>query len=119
MAIYNVNGNSISASVDAVYVADVKTDYPSYNDDQLLDISIKLAETKGPTAKIIWDGTDIHFSGEITHVCKGFGGIDFNNSKVYMPNYDGGTIIQIVPDSSSEVTVPYSAISGCIPQATI
>lgn len=112
MAIYDVNGNLISASADAVYIAAIKADHPSYTDDELLAAAITAAKSIGPTATIIWDGTDIHFSGQVTHVCKGFGGIDFNNSKVYMPNYDGGTIIQIEPDSSSEVTVSYSAISG-------
>lgn len=112
MALYDVSGNLVSASADAVYIAAIKADHPSYTDDELLAAAITAAKSIGPTAIIIWDGTDIHFSGETTHVCKGFGGIDFNNSKVYMPNYEGGTIIQIEPDSAEDITVAASAILG-------
>lgn len=112
MGLYDINGNNVCTSKNTVSIADLKAEHPTYTDDQLLNAAILLAQESGPKTIIVWDGTDIHFSGETTHVCKGFGGIDFNNSKVYMPNYDGGTIIQIEPDSSSEVTVPYSVISG-------
>lgn len=112
MAIYDVNGNLISASADAVYIAAIKADHPSYTDDELLAAAITAAKSIGPTATIIWDGTDIHFSGTVTHVCKQFCGIDFNGSTVYMPNYDGGTVISIEPDSAEDITVAASAILG-------
>ena len=104
MAIYDFNGNPLVLSND-IYIKDIKEEYPSYNDDQLLDAAISSAKNIGASSHIIWDGTDIHFSGSVTHECKGFGGIDFNGSKIYMPNYDNGVIISIVPDVSDEITL--------------
>ena len=92
-------------------IADIKIEYPSYNDDQLLDAAITAAKQSGESSKIIWDGADIHFSGSVTHECKGFGGINFNGSKIYMPDYDNGTILDIIADTSSDITVSASDIS--------
>lgn len=105
---YNVNGNPVAIGRD-IEISALKAKYPSYTDDQLLDTAITLAEARGGETKIIWDGSAIHFTGE-THECKGFGGIDFNGSKIYMPDYDDGIIIDIVPDSSEDITVPYTDI---------
>lgn len=110
MAIYDINGNLIISDENIVSIKTIKLEYPSYTDDQLLVVAIQLAQEKGKLSKIVWDGEDIHFSGSITHVCKGFGGIDFNNSTIYMPNYDGGTIIRIEPDSAEDFTVSASDI---------
>ena len=104
MAIYDFNGNPLALSND-IYIKDIKEKYPSYNDDQLLDAAISSAKIIGASSRIIWDGTDIHFSGSTTHECKGFGGIDFNGSKIYMPNYDNGVILSIVPDVTSELSI--------------
>lgn len=105
MGVFNVDGANQSRDV---YIRDVKAKYTSYNDDQLLSEAIALAQSLGNQARIIWDGTDIHFSGSETHVCKSFGGIDFNGSKVYMPNYDGGIILSIEPDTANDITVSAS-----------
>lgn len=91
-----------------VYIADLKETYPSYNDDAILEEAILLAQALGATAKIVWDGEDIYFDGISTHELKGFGGIDFNGSTIYMPNYDLGTILSIVPDTTSDLTVDAS-----------
>ena len=80
MPIYDVHGNHIDASAGKVYIANLKSQYPTYNDDQLLEAAITFAKSMGKLAIIVWDGEDIHFSGQVTHVCSGFGGIDFNGS---------------------------------------
>lgn len=113
MAAYDINGNVISDTNygnNCVFITDLKTANPLYTDDQLLDIAIVQAKALGENAIIIWDGSDIHFTGETTHICKGFGGIDFNGSVIYMPNYDQGTILQIVPDETEDITVSASDI---------
>lgn len=109
MAIFDISGNIIIDSGADVYISALKTKYPSYSDDQLMDAAITLAQASGASAKIVWDGEDINFSGT-THECKGFGGIDFNGSTIYMPNYDGGKILSIVPDSASDITVDASVL---------
>ena len=114
MAVYNIDGAVISAStsdsVSLVLIHDIKAKYPSYTDDQLLDEAIIRAKELGGNAKIFWDGSDIHFDGATTHICKGFGGIDFNGSKIYMPNYDRGIILKIEPDSTLDLTVSADVI---------
>jgi len=109
MAIYDIYGNEIASGnqnpIAYVAVSDIKSDYPLYNDDQILDEAITRATELGGTTKIIWDGSDIHFDGVTAHTCKGFGGIDFNGSKIYMPNYDRGVIIQVEPENTSDITI--------------
>lgn len=101
--LYNIDSGD-TGSERNVYIKDIKERYPSYTDDQLLGAAIALAQSNGGESLIIWDGTDIHFSGSTTYVCKLFGGIDFNGSKIYMPNHDGGIILDIVPDTTSNIT---------------
>lgn len=111
MAVYNIDGNVIKSETNnCVAISDIKTAHPTYTDDQLLDEAILVAKTLGKSAIILWDGNDIHFSGSITHVCKGFGGIDFNGSKIYMPNYDKGIILSVEPDTTSNMTISASVI---------
>lgn len=111
MAVYNKAGQRIDGGSEyQIFISNVKAQNPTFNDDQILDKAIQLAKAAGSTAVIVYDGEDVHFSGSVTHVCKGFGGIDFNDSTIYMPNYDDGTIIQIEPDETSDVTVAASAI---------
>lgn len=111
MAVYDIRGTDIcDGGNNAVAISDIRSAHPEYTDDQLLSAAIAQAEEVGGSAKIVWDGLDIHFDGSITHVCKGFGGIDFNGSKIYMPNYDNGVIIKIEPDTSIDLTVSASAI---------
>lgn len=108
MAVYDFYGNVIEET-SAVHIYALKIKYPFYTDDQLIDAAIELAKAEGGQTKIVWDGENIHFTGE-THECKGFGGIDFNGSKIYMPDYDDGIILDIVPDSAEDITVAYSDI---------
>ena len=108
--IMSVTGEVLGFMSDDVYISGIKKDHSNYTDDQILDIAIEMAKAKGGLTKIIYDGEDIRYAGNITHVCKGFGGIDFNGSKVYMPNYDAGTIISIEPDASETITVNASDI---------
>lgn len=111
MSVYNLMGEDIGgASTQNVYIKDVKSEYPSYNDDDLLDTAISLAQNQGIASKIIWDGEDIRFSGSVTHVLKSFGGIDFNGSKIYMPNYDNGIILSLIPETSDIITASASDI---------
>ena len=109
MSEFDFYGNAISESGN-VSISAVKEKYPSYTDDQILAEAITLAQSQGGGTKIIWDGKDIYFSGQTSHVCKGFGGIDFNGSKIYMPNYDAGIILDIVPDTTTDLTISYSDI---------
>ena len=106
--------NSLNTSVNKNYViiAALKTIYPSYTDDQLLEEAIGLAKEKGGSTVIIWDGTDIYFSGTTEHELSGFGGIDFNGSVIHMPDHDTGCILNIVPDSTNDVTVPYTDLTA-------
>lgn len=112
--VYDINGTVIGDTSDIqtsyVSITEVKTAHPSYNDDELLDAAITLAKAKGITTKIVWDGTDIRFSGTVEHILNGFAGIDFNNSKIIMPNHDNGTILHIVPDASEDINVDASEI---------
>lgn len=113
--VFDINGNIIGdvpGNPQNVYISDIKAEHQSYTDDDLLSAAIIDAQSIGPTAKIIWDGTDIAFSGSVSHEIKGFGGIDFNNSRIIMPNYDGGTILNIVPDSAEDLTVDADDIYG-------
>lgn len=109
MAVYNISGAPI-CDTEYVFISKIKAENPSYTDDQLLASAILNAQNIGKTAVVVWDGTDIHFSGSVTHLCTGFSGIDFNGSRIYMPNYDGGTILQIEPDNYADITVPASDI---------
>lgn len=109
MAVYDFYGNVIEEA-NAVHIDALKIKYPSYTDDQLLAAAITLAKEQGKSTKIIWDGEPIYFTGQTTHVCSGFGGIDFNGSKIYMPNYDEGIILSIEPDESSDMEVSASDI---------
>lgn len=109
MAVYNTSGKRVADSALNVMIKDIKAEYPLYNDDQLLDAAIAVAKANGKTSKIIWDGTPVSFNGS-THVCFGFGGIDFNGSTITMPNYDNGNIIDIIPDDTSDITVSASSI---------
>lgn len=106
MSVYDIRGN-LAADIGGTYIsiASIKSAHPTYNDDALIDEAITQAQSSVKTAKILWDGTDVHFTGSITHECKGFGGIDFNGSKIYMPNYDGGIILSVVPDESDDIEV--------------
>ena len=106
MSVYDIRGN-LMADIGGTYIsiASIKSAHPTYNDDALIDEAIAQAQVAGKTAKILWDGTDIYFAGNIAHECKGFGGIDFNGSKIYMPNYDGGIILSVVPDESDDIEV--------------
>lgn len=107
MAIYDIYGNEIIGENQSpiVSISDIKANYPLYTDDQILDKAIIIASELGGNTKIVWDGSDIHFDGITTHICKGFGGIDFNGSKIYMPNHDRGVIIQVEPEDSFDITV--------------
>ena len=109
-SIYTYNGNEVGTLSETIYIEDLKKANPLSNDDQLLDIAIEKAKANGITSIIKWDGTDIHFNGSATHVLKGFGGIDFCNSKIYMPNYDIGIILSIEPDETEDITVSASDI---------
>lgn len=118
MSAYNKIGDLIASIGNAVDVSSIKSLYPAYNDDQILDAAIAEAVKIGKTAVIIWDGKDIHFSGETIHECKGFGGINFGGSKIYMPDHDhpysneyADSIIRIVPDEAENLTVPYTDIA--------
>ena len=105
MATYNINGTAIAEMNTAVFVSTIKAEHPSYNDDAVLEEGIRLAKLAGPDTMIIWDGKAVNFSGSVNHECAGFGGIDFNGSRVIMPNYDGGTILSIRPESPTALTV--------------
>lgn len=107
MAEFDFYGNIIDSEV--VDIASLRAKYPTYNDDQLLSEAIAIAQSQGGGTKIIWDGNDIHFSGQVEHELKGFGGIDFNGAKIYMPDYDG-TIFRIVPEKSEDIEVQASDI---------
>ena len=90
----------------------LKTIHPEYTDDQLLEEAILIARACGGGAKILWDGSNINFSGQI-HYCYGFGGIDFNDSRLIMPdvNVRGTGIIEILPEESKTITAEYSDIT--------
>ena len=88
----------------------LKTIHPEYTDDQLLDEAVLIARACGGGTKILWDGSDISFSGQ-THYCYGFGGIDFNDSQLIMPDVDGTRILEILPEASSMITAAYSDIT--------
>ena len=109
MAVYNTSGKRIADSAIDVMIKDIKAEHPLYNDDQLLDVAIAEARLNGKASKIIWDGENVVFNGS-THRCYGFGGIDFNGSVITMPDYDNGTILEIVPDNTEDITVPASSI---------
>lgn len=109
MAVYDFYGNVIEEA-SAVHIDTLKIKYPSYTDDQLLAAAITLAKEQGKDTKIIWDGSAIHFSGHTTHVCDGFGGIDFNGSKIYMPDYTGDPILSIIPANAADLTIQASDI---------
>lgn len=108
MAEFDFYGNIIES--DIVDVASLRAKYPTYNDDQLLAEAITLAKLSGGSTKILWDGSDIHFSGQVEHELKGFGGVDFNGVSIFMPDYDNGTILKIVPESSEDIEVQASDI---------
>lgn len=108
MAEFDFYGNIIDSEV--VDIASIREKYPAYNDDQLLETAISLAQSSGGGTKILWDGSDIHFSGQVEHELKGFGGIDFNGAKIYLPDYDNGTILRIVPETSEDIEVQASDI---------
>ena len=93
-----------------VNISDIKSEFPEYDDDELFDEAITRAQALGDTTIIVWDGSDIYFSGESAHVCTGFGGIDFNKSNIYMPDHDGGVILQVEPDTTTDITVSYTAV---------
>lgn len=109
MAVYNINGQPLTESSN-VYISELKKTYPNYSDDALLDEAIRLAALQGKSTWIVWDGSNIYFSGQVQHDCSGFGGIDFAGSRIMMPAYDGGTIISVEPDSSSSETINASDI---------
>ena len=98
MAEFDFYGNIIDSEV--VDIASLKVKYPTYNDDQLLETAISLAQSSGYGTKILWDRDDIHFTGTVNHECYGFSGIDFNGANIYMPSYTGSSIITIRPDYS-------------------
>lgn len=112
MSAYNMGGNAVATSGAFVDIASIKNRYPTYTDDQILDVAISEAKSIGSSAVIVWDGKAIRFSGQVTHECKGFGGIDFNGSKIYMPDYDGGEILSVVPDSAEDIVVSASSIKS-------
>lgn len=120
---FDKDGNMIvSQDRRDVQIGALKQQCPDYNDDQLLDKAIGLARALGGSTKIVWDGADIHFTGAITHSCYGFGGIDFNGSKIYLPNYETedyeNIILSVVPDSSTDLTVDASTIFETYTTAT-
>lgn len=98
MAEFDFYGNIIES--DVVDIASIREKYPAYNDDQLLETAISLAQSSGGEIKILWDGSDIHFSGQVNHELKGFGGIDFNGANIFMPNFSGTYILSIKPDDT-------------------
>lgn len=111
---YTVAGECIVHQKD-VYIKALKETYPAYTDDQLMTLAITLASQKGGNTKIIWDGEDINFTGQVQHDCSGFGGIDFGGSKIYMPDYDTDfstgyppVIINVTPEESKTVTATAS-----------
>ena len=115
---YSLDGSiAVGEYSNDVLIKNIREKYPSYNDDQLLDEAIKIAKVKtnGRAAKIIWDGRDIYFAGNIQHDCYGFGGIDFNGARIYMPDYDTDlavdyppAIINVLPDSYSDIVASAS-----------
>lgn len=118
---YSLDGNiAVGEYSNDVFIKNLREKYPSYNDDQLLDEAIKRAKVKtnGRAAKIIWDGRDIYFAGNIQHDCYGFGGIDFNGARIYMPDYDTDfdvdyppVIIRVLPDSYTDIVANASDFS--------
>ena len=111
-AVYSAGGDMVvNQSNRYVQIDALKKQHPNYTDDQLLEEAILIARACGGATKILWDGSNIYFAGSVTHVCYGFGGIDFNGSKIVMPNYNVYSILLVVPDDATEVTAQYSEIT--------
>lgn len=115
-AVYSAGGDMIvNQSNRYVQIDALKKQHPNYTDDQLLEEAILIARACGGATKILWDGSNVYFAGSVTHVCYGFGGIDFNGSKIVMPDYDTDfdvdyppEIIRVLPDITDDVTASAS-----------
>lgn len=91
-----------------VSITTIKQANLGYNDDQLLDAAIEQAKTMTPPGKILWDGSDIHFTS--SHDLSNVSGVDFNGSKIYMPSTDMD-ILFVNPKDSVNKSVAATSFS--------